>query len=58
MKIYTSSWAKVTLGDIAQKLDDCYKGSFIRRLGKDTLSIEHIELNRNIHIKSWGKQLS
>lgn len=52
MKIDTSNWAKVTLGDIAQSLTiatkDPLSEGFERYVG-----LEHIEPG-NIHIKSWG----
>lgn len=52
MKIDTSDWDKVTLGDIAQSLTiatkDPLSEGFERYVG-----LEHIEPG-NIHIKSWG----
>jgi type I restriction enzyme S subunit len=52
MKIDTSNWDKVTLGDVAQSLTTATKDplseGFERYVG-----LEHIEPG-NIHIKSWG----
>jgi type I restriction enzyme, S subunit len=52
MKIDTSAWDKVTLGDIAQSLTIATKDPLSEGLER-YVGLEHIEPG-NIHIKSWG----
>ena len=52
MTIDTSSWDKVTLGDIAQSLTIATKDPLSEGFGR-YVGLEHIEPG-NIHIKSWG----
>lgn len=52
MKIDTSSWDKVTLGDIAQSLTIATKDPLSEGLER-YVGLEHIEPG-NVHIKSWG----